>query len=167
MINYQNKGDGLIQHLAKNGIMLFWINDVIHCEKAEAITDDQVNELIATYNPWPAEKSAKLAEINTWFDAAVGQLTAGTTQSERDSWAVQVNEAYGIRPVAMLAAMANARGIELDVLIEKVKQKSELFASYYGAIQGKRDALEDLVKSFPDSGQLERLPDLWAVSCTD
>jgi hypothetical protein len=67
----------------------------------------------------------------------------------------------------MLAAMASARGIPLETLIEKVKQKSELFASYYGAIQGKRDALEDLVKSFPDAGQIERLPDLWALKCTD
>lgn len=162
MINYVEKGVGLTDWLNAQGISLEeqsgeWISNK---------PDDQVNALIAAYNPWPTEKAAKLAEINAWFDSAVAQLTAGTTQSERDSWAVQVNEAYGIRPVAMLSAMATARGIELETLIEKVKQKSELFASYYGAIQGKRDALEDLVNSFPDAGDHDRLPELWAVSCT-
>jgi hypothetical protein len=163
MINFKNLGFGLTKYLAKNGVLLEELDGVF----VSNLPDEITNSLIESYNPWPTEKAAKMAEINAWFDAAVGQLTAGTTQSERDSWAVQVNEAYGIRPVSMLAAMANARGIDLGTLIDKVKQKSELFASYYGAIQGKRDALEDLVKSFPDAGQFERLPELWAVSCTD
>lgn len=163
MINYVEKGIGLHDFLARKGILLEDYAGTWHSNASDEIT----NSLIESYNPWPAEKAIKLAEINAWFDGAVGQLTAGTTQSERDSWGVQVNEAYGIRPVVMLAAMASARGILLETLIEKVKQKSELFASYYGAIQGKRDALEDLVKSFPDSGQIERLPELWAVKCTD
>lgn len=163
MINYKNLGFGLTQHLAQNGIMLeqldgVWISN---------IPDEVVNEAIASYNPWPLEKARKLDEINEWFAGAVGQLTAGTTQTERDSWSVQVNEAYGIRPIAMLATMAAARGIDVQDLIKKVKYKADLFATHYGAIQGKRDALEDLVKSFPDEGQVEKLPELWSVSCTD
>lgn len=163
MIKYEEVGYGLHEFLASNGV---YLDQSQGGEWFSNASDEKTNLLISQYNPWPTEKEKKLNEINNWFTAAVGQLTAGTTQTERDSWAVQVNEAYGIRPVAMLAAMASARGIALDALIDKVKQKSELYAAYYGAIQGKRDALEDLVKSFPDRGEFERLPDLWAVSCT-
>lgn len=157
-------GYGLHEHLAVYSV---YLDQGQNGEWRSTASDEKTNELISQYNPWPYEKAKKLNEINDWFAAAVGQLTAGTTQTERDSWAVQVNEAYGIRPVAMLAAMANARGIELETLIARVKQKSELFAAYYGAIQGKRDSLEDLVKSFPDSGECDRLPELWALSCMD
>lgn len=162
MISYIEKGAGLHEFLTANGVLLEncdggWIAN----QPAET-----VNALIDSYNPWPVEKAAKLAEINEWFESAVAQLTAGTTQGERDSWSVQVNEAYGIRPIAMLAAMADARGIPVEELIQRVKAKAEAFATYYGAIQGRRDALEDQVKAFPDAGDYHRLPELWALSCT-
>lgn len=162
MIEYQNKGYGLTEHLASLGIELVETNAGWRSNVADAV----VNRLIDEYNPWPAEKAAKLAELNVWFESAVAELTAGTTQAERDSWAVQVNEAYGMRPVAMLAAMASARGITTEQLIEKVKTKAEAFATRYGALQGRRDAIEDRIKAFPDADELHRLHDLWAIQCT-
>lgn len=157
-----DKGYGLTAHLESHGISLVQRGNEWHAEGGE-----NAQQLIDSYNPWPYEKAAKLSEINAWFDSAVAQLTAGTTQSERDSWSVQVNEAYGIRPVAMLAAMASARGISVDELIQRVKAKAEAFATHYGALQGRRDALEDLIKSLPDNGEYHRLPELWGIKCTD
>lgn len=160
----QNLGAGLPIFLESHGWLFFRDQSGEYfCDGGGANPQD----LIDAYNPWPYEKAAKLAEVNAWFENAVAQLTAGTTQAERDSWAVQVNEAYGIRPVAMLAAMAAARGISVDELIQRVKAKAEAFAAYYGALQGRRDAMEDQVKAFPDAGELGRLPDLWAIKCTD
>lgn len=162
MINYIEKGWSMHQWLQSQGVQLTQHDGEW---KANA-PDETVNALIAAFNPWPAEKAVKLAELNDWFESAVAQLTAGTTQAERDSWPVQVNEAYGIRPLAMLPAMAAARGITTEQLIEKVKAKAEAFATYYGALQGRRDALEDQVKSFPDSGDYHRLPELWSIKCS-
>lgn len=165
MINYAPKGDGMLKYLSDRGIFIYWIDGVLQCDKPESVTASEVNELIAAYNPWPSEKAAKLAEVGAWFIEATDQLIANVPQVERDSWPVQVNEAYGIRPLSMLVGMAEERGITVDALIERVKVKAELYALNYGRIQGRRDALEDLIKAFPDEGQIERLPDLWAVKC--
>lgn len=163
MINYVEKGFGLHEHLANEGVFL---EQAQSGEWKANASDERVNNLIASYNPWPVEKAKKLLEINSWFQGEVEKLTAGTTQAERDSWSVQVDEAYGIRPVVMLSAMAEARGITLEVLILKVKAKAELFAIKYGSLQGAKDALEDKVKAFPDTDELNRLQELWALKCT-
>lgn len=165
MINFTDKGAGLTPWLQLHGAALAEVYDGGAVRWESNKTDAEINALIEAYNPWPTEKAAKIAELNLWFSDAVAQLTAGTTDRERESWAVQVNEAYGIRPPAMLAAMAAARGVALEDLIAKVKAKAELYAAHYGAIQGRRDAAEDLVKAFPDSGPPDRLPELWAVKC--
>lgn len=163
MINYVEKGFGLHEHLASEGVYLEQSQDG---EWASTANDERTNNLIASYNPWPVEKAKKLLEINLWFQGEVEKLTAGTTQAERDSWSVQVDEAYGIRPVVMLSAMAEARGITLEALILKVKAKAELFAARYGSLQGAKDALEDKVKTFPNTGEIDRLQELWALKCT-
>lgn len=163
MINYVEKGFGLHEHLANEGVFL---EQSQNGKWVSTASDERVNNLIASYNPWPVEKAKKLLEINSWFQGEVEKLAAGTTQAERDSWSVQVDEAYGIRPVVMLSAMAEARGITLEALILKVKAKAELFAARYGSLQGAKDALEDKVKTFPDAGEIDRLQELWALKCT-
>ncbi len=163
MINYIEKGIGLHDYLAKEGVQLEQLQSG---EWVSTASDERTNNLIASYNPWPTEKAKKLLEINSWFQSEVEKLTAGTTQAERDSWPVQVDEAYGIRPVVMLSAMAEARGITLEVLILRVKAKAELFATKYGALQGAKDALEDQVRAMPDSDNIERLTELWDIKCT-
>lgn len=163
MINYIELGVGLHEHLANEGVYLEQSQDGKWQANA---SDERVNNLIALYNPWGAEKAKKLLEINSWFQSEVEKLTAGTAQVERDSWSVQVSEAYGYRPISMLAAMAEARGISVETLVMKVKAKAELFSVLYGSLQGAKDALEDKVKALPNEGELHRLPELWALKCT-
>lgn len=163
MIKYIEKGYSMHEWLQSQGVALWQSGD----EWFSTVSDETVNALIQQYNPWPSEKAAKLKEINEWFSGAVNQLTSGIPQEEKDSWSVQVSEANGLIPQQMLPVMAAARGISVDELVAKVKAKSALFAQYYGAIQGKRDKAEDLIKSLPDSGSIERLPELWAIKCTD
>ncbi len=124
MINYTELGIGLHEYLASEGV---YLEQSQSGEWQANASDERVNNLIASYNPWGAEKAKKLLEINSWFQSEVEKLTAGTTQVERDSWSVQVSEAYGYRPISMLAAMAQARGIEVETLVMKVKAKAELF----------------------------------------
>lgn len=163
MINYIELGVGLHEHLASEGVYLEQSQDGKWQANA---SDERVNNLIASYNPWGVEKAKKLLEINSWFQSEVEKLTAGTTQVERDSWSVQVSEAYGHRPISMLAAMAEARGVSVDTLVMKVKAKAELFSVLYGSLQGAKDALEDKVKALPNEGELHRLAELWAIKCT-
>ena len=158
----QDLGYGLTEYMVAQGWGFYQNQDGEYvCEGGEG--DPQ--PLIDAYNPWPFEKAAKLAEINTWFTAAVEQLTAGSTERERESWDTRVLEAYGLRPLAMLRSMAAQRGISLDDLVSKVKAKAELYAEHYGSIQGRRDAVEDMIKTFPDEGPTDRLPELWALKC--
>lgn len=161
MINYIEKGYSMHQWLVQHGVELsqrdgVWIAN---------IPDEQVNQLIADYNPWPAEKAAKLLEVNESFSDAISKLTEGTTQAERDSWSIQEAEARGYpgKPAARLEILASSRGITIESLVQKVLAKSDLYAQHYFTMQGRRDALEDVVKSLPDSGDYHRLPELWAI----
>jgi hypothetical protein len=161
MINYIEKGYSMHEWLASQGVQLIQRDNVW----AANVPDEQVSQLIADYNPWPAEKSSKLKEINEAFEAAINQLTAGTTESERNSWAIQEKEAkaYPTETPEALMILAQSRGIPLEALVEKVLQKAALYQHYYFTIQGQRDKLEDQVKALPDSGSIERLPELWAI----
>jgi hypothetical protein len=161
MIQYIEKGYGLHQWLANQGIELRNVDGVWVAN----VPDEQVSQLIANYNPWPAEKAFKLTEINHQFEVAVANLTAGTTESERNSWAIQEREArdYPQKTPVALTVLAASRGMPLDVLIEKVLQKSALYQNAYFTLQGMRDKAEDLIKALPDDGQNERLPELWAI----
>ncbi|HEZ2399986.1 TPA: hypothetical protein WHS53_000004 [Neisseria meningitidis] len=57
----------------------------------------------------------------------------------------------------MLAQIAAARGVELDVLIEKVVEKSARLAVAAGAIIGKRQQLEDKLNTIETAPRLDAL----------
>lgn len=155
MINYIEKGYSLHQWLAAQGIELRNVDGVWQAN----VPDSQVSQLIAEYNPWPVEKSLKLIEINNDFQNAVNNLTAGTTEAERNSWAIQEREAkeYPQKQPVALAILATSRGIDLELLISKVIEKSNMYQQAYFTLQGMRDKAEDKIKSFPDSGEYEKL----------
>lgn len=155
-------GQGLTEYMAARGWWLYQTPNGDHYCEGQG---EPPQELIDTYNPWPVEKAAKLAEVGAWFIEATDQLIAHVPQVERDSWPTQVNEAFGIRPLSMLIGMAEERGITVGDLIERVKTKASLYAFNYGRIQGRRDALEDLIKTFPDAGPPDRLAELRAIKC--
>lgn len=163
MISYIEKGFGLHEFLAQEGV---------HLEQSQSgdwlssASDERTNNLISSYNPWPLEKERKLETLNKNFEEAVLSLTKGTTQAERDSWAVQVSEAYGERPLSMLTTMAAARGVTVELLVDKVKAKASAYAAAYGSIQGKRDSIEDLIKTYPEEGSYHRLEEFWRIECT-
>lgn len=162
MINYINKGNSLYDFLTSQQCYLEERDGVWICNKS----DEEVNTLIASYNPWPVEKAAKLAEINEWLENQLQLVLSSIPKSEQTSWSIQVDEATGVKPLRMLLGIAQRRGIPVETLIAKVLAKSEAFSGYYSLMQGERDRVEDLVKAFPDEGQYELLPDLWALQCT-
>lgn len=161
MIQYIEKGYGLHQMLAAQGIELRNVDGVWIANAP----DDQINQLIADYNPWPSEKQNKLVEITESFKTETDNLIADIPQVERDSWFVQRSEAlsYPNGPTPYLEILAAGRGISLETLVEKVRVKAHMYSTAYFTLQARKDYLEDLIKTFPDNGQLERLPELWAI----
>lgn len=163
MINYIELGIGLHEHLASEGVFLEQLQSG---EWQANASDERVNNLIASYNPWAAEKAKKVKEVNEWFSAKVSAVTADVTQEEKDSWPTQASEANGLEPINLLQTMADARGIAVEQMIEKVKRKQALYKQVYGKLQGEKDRVLDLVKALPNNGELNRLPELWALKCT-
>ena len=93
-------------------------------------------------------KAAKLSEINAAADRAIGTLTVTYPDREISTFDKQESEAcaYAADPTAstpLLSALAQARGIPLPDLVERVLAKADAFAVASGSIIGQRQALED------------------------
>ena len=109
----------------------------------ECVTEEE------PYEPTLEEmKAAKLSEINAAADRAIGTLTATYPDREISTFDKQESEAraYAADPTAstpLLSALAEARGISLPDLVERVLAKADAFAVASGSIIGQRQALED------------------------
>lgn len=105
-------------------------------------------------------------------DELKNSLLAGYPQVEIDSFYRQEKEALARQadnnaPTPMLAQIAAARGVELDVLIEKVIEKSARLAVAAGAIIGKRQQLEDklnTIETAPGLDALEKEIEEWTLN---
>ena len=107
----------------------------------------------ADYHPDPraalaAAKTAKLhaaAEAAQRFIDVVAGLD-GVPQFERDSWASQAIEAQAWAadhnaPTPILAGIAKARGVPLDILRERALAKSNAYTALTASVAGQRQAL--------------------------
>lgn len=164
MINYIEKGIGLHEFLAKESVQ---IEQLQSGEWVSTASDERTNNLIASYNPWPVEKAKKAKEVNEWLSCKVAALTDDVTREEKDTWQTQANEAAGLESICLLAAMAQARGITVEQMIEKVKRNRAEFNVAYGKLQGEKDRILDIIKTLPDNDDYHRLSDLWALKCMD
>lgn len=93
-------------------------------------------------------KAVRLSEINTAADRAISTLTATYPDREIATFDKQESEAraYAADATAstpLLSALAQARGIPLPDLVERVLAKADAFAVASGSIIGQRQALED------------------------
>ena len=93
-------------------------------------------------------KADKLSEINAACDGLLNALTATYPDWEISTFDKQESEAlaYTADPTAstpLLSALAQARGISLPNLVERVLAKADAFAVASGFIIGQRQALED------------------------
>lgn len=104
----------------------------------------------ADTNKVAAAKSAKLVEINAGCERALNALTSTYPPGELQSWPQQVQEAAGLLldppgAAPLLSAIAEARGLPVAELATRVQEKATGYATYSGAIIGKRQASEDLL----------------------
>ena len=161
MIQYIEKGCGLHQWLAEQGIELRNVNGVW----VSNTSDEHVSQLITDYNPWPYEKTKKIKELTSDFENAVEDILADVPKAERDSFSIQLSEAQaypGVTPKG-LTILAQTRGLSLETLVNKVLAKADLFNTMYFTLQARKDFLEDNVKLFSDTENVDKLPELWAI----
>lgn len=128
-----------------------WCNSTqrAYIVERDAIDGERQFEIVAVPEPTLEEvKTAKLSEINAAADRAIATLTATYPDREISTFDKQESEAraYAADPTAstpLLSALAQARGISLPDLVERVLAKADAFAVASGSIIGQRQALED------------------------
>ena len=96
-------------------------------------------------------KAQKFAEINTACDKALATLTATYPERELLSFDKQEAEARALvagdrSNIAHITAIAEARGITVDDLAQKIVAKADAFSVLSGTIIGHRQALEAQVE---------------------
>lgn len=107
-------------------------------------------------------KETLLATLANKADTLKSGLLVGYPQTEIESFYRQEKEALAkqANPKAetpMLEQIARVRGVPLDVLIEKVIEKSSQFAVAIGIIIGKRQQFEDRLMAIETLEALEQL----------
>lgn len=108
------------------------------------------------------KRESLIRKIATKTDRLKDSILVGYPQAEIDSFYRQEKEALTKKnnpnaETPMLSSIALSRGVSLDVLVDKVLEKAELFASIMGGIIGQRQKFEDRALS---AETLEQLTDI-------
>ena len=108
------------------------------------------------------QKESLLNKLADKADQLKNGLLAGYPQTEIESFYRQEKEALAWQadhntPTPMLSQIARVRGVPLDVLIEKVIEKSAQFAVAIGIIIGQRQAFEDRLLALKTPQELTSL----------
>lgn len=104
-------------------------------------------------------KIIKMAEINTDFAIRMSFVKTGVPEDEITSWTQQAleAEAYSDNPLLaetpLLDNLSQARGVNKQVLVNKVLQKAALATAYIGQTIGKRQKYEDAVDAITGTNQ--------------
>lgn len=99
--------------------------------------------------------------VDEIFDKRLIQLNVGVSNLEAQSWIQQKNEAAAFRAgetnLPMLQALADARGITLEQMVEKVEGAVEAFNLKLADLLAKKQAIEQEIKACENIGDCNRL----------
>lgn len=118
------------------------------------------------------QKESLLNKLADKADQLKNGLLAGYPQTEIESFYRQEKEALACQanhntPTPMLSQISRVRGVPLEMLIEKVIEKSAQFAVAIGIIIGQRQAFEDrllALKTPEELTALEQEIDAWTLN---
>ena len=122
--------------------------------KAWVISPEKMTALFAE------QKESLIAQLASKTDALKAGLLVGYPQTEIDSFYRQEKEALAWQAdhnaeTPMLKQIALLRGVPFEILVQKVIEKSEMFAMVIGAIIGQRQQLEDRILTATKQEELE------------
>ena len=106
----------------------------------------------APEQPLDDAKAAKLQEINAGFESVAAQLVASYPQSELLTFDQQTAEAQAYladsnAECPMLRPLAEARGLTMDDLCQRVMAKHAAFSTATGYLMGQRQKMEDALEA--------------------
>lgn len=115
-------------------------------------TETVTLEYIVQDRPVEQVKFDLINDINNNADQALKQLSAGYPERETISWSVQEREARSwladnLALTPLVDAIAAARGVPKNILVDKIIEKADLFALASGTILGMRQAKEAQVEA--------------------
>lgn len=108
------------------------------------------------------QKESLIAQLANKTDTLKAGLLVGYPQTEIDSFYRQEKEALAWQAdhnaeTPMLKQIALLRGVSFEILVQKVIEKSEMFAMVIGAIIGQRQQLEDRILTATKPEELETI----------
>lgn len=108
------------------------------------------------------QKEGLLNKLADKADQLKNGLLAGYPQTEIDSFYRQEKEALAWKAdhnaeTPMLKQIALLRGVPFEILVQKVIEKSEMFAMVIGAIIGQRQQFEDRILAATKPEELETI----------
>ena len=108
------------------------------------------------------QKESLIAQLANKADTLKAGLLVGYPQTEIESFYRQEKEALAWQAdhnaeTPMLKQIALLRGVPFEILVQKVIEKSEMFAMVIGAIIGQRQQLEDRILTATKPEELETI----------
>lgn len=133
------------------------------CSTSEAVYLGSVEVEASPEAKLAAAKAAKLAEISKVCDLALIGVAAKYPEREILSWPQQIREAELLSEVGegaatpLLNSIAEARGLSVTELGQRVMQKMMAYAQVSGEIFGARQAAEDAIQAAEDEAALDSI----------
>lgn len=160
LLNWQSQGKQIIADKTGNPVLIDPQPSAAHVLNLNTlkweISAEKQTALFAQ------QKEGLLNKLADKTDQLKNGLLAGYPQTEIESFYRQEKEALAWQadhntPTPMLAQIARVRGVPLEVLIEKVIEKSAQFAVVIGIIIGQRQAFEDRLLALKTPEELTAL----------
>ncbi|WP_118785069.1 hypothetical protein [Haemophilus haemolyticus] len=160
LLNGQAQGKQIIADKTGNPVLIAPQPSAAHVLNLDTLTWDISAEKQTAL--FAQQKEGLLNKLADKADQLKNSLLAGYPQTEIESFYRQEKEALAWQvdhntPTPMLSQIARVRGVPLEVLIEKVIEKSAQFAVAIGIIIGQRQAFEDRLVALKTPEELTSL----------
>lgn len=160
LLNGQSQGKQIIANKTGNPVLIDPQPSAAHELNLDTLTWEISPEKQTAL--FAQQKESLLNKLAYKADQLKNGLLAGYPQTEIESFYRQEKEALAWQadhntPTPMLSQIARVRGVPLEVLIEKVIEKSAQFAVAIGIIIGQRQAFEDRLLALKTPEELTSL----------
>lgn len=153
MINYTEKGSALHAAIRAAG---HWLREE---NGAWVSSNDEAVQAIIDGFTIEQARAARKAEISAYATAMRNRVIGGYSAGEMASWPLKLAEARAFQadPLAdcpLLTMEAQARGVPLASLAQRVQENATLFAGLEALIAGVEGMHRDAVEALGDFGQI-------------
>lgn len=170
LLNGQSQGKQIIADKTGNPVLIDPQPSAAHVLNLDTLTWEISSEKQTAL--FAQQKESLLNKLADKADQLKNGLLAGYPQTEIESFYRQEKEALAWQAdhstsTPMLSQIARVRGVPLEMLIEKVIEKSSQFAVAIGIIIGQRQAFEDrllALKTPEELTALEQEIDEWTLN---